>query len=177
MFFQFYYENVPLYYSWRSVLQPAGTPYATMTILPENSTADPILFIEGVTTVPPYRLVAYNDDADNVAQATYQLAPKDAYLCRTYLTSARGLRVINYASYNPETTCTVLARVPEMGDAISSELANLLSRRETTTDITTTKLADTPMLPKDIYDLSGRSLKGVPQKGVYIKGGRKYIVR
>lgn len=25
--------------------------------------------------------------------------------------------------------------------------------------------------------LSGLSLKGVPQKGVYIRGGRKYIVR
>ena len=173
----FYYANVPIYYSWRSALQPAGTPYATMTILPENSTADPIVFVEGVNYVPPYKLVAYNDDADDAARAAYQLAQKDAYLCRTYLMPARGLRVINYASYNPETTCTVLARVLETGNIASSEFRNMLYRRGYTTSIETARLADTHASTEDIYDLSGRHLKGEPKKGVYIKGGKKYIIK
>jgi hypothetical protein len=28
-----------------------------------------------------------------------------------------------------------------------------------------------------IYDLSGRKVQGTPQKGVYIQGGKKHVVR
>ena len=34
-----------------------------------------------------------------------------------------------------------------------------------------------PPVATTLYDLSGRSVQGTPKKGVYIQGGKKYIIR
>jgi hypothetical protein len=146
----YYYNNRPLYYEGRNVVQPADSNvYATMTISPSDVGVDPILYIEGAGSTPG-RIVAYNDDAPSEAVQQYQLDSHDSFLSHTYYMPTSGLHVVNFSSFNPEGTCTVLARVAvspddEMTSAFDIANCSNVRERKSVTKLNTLKSK------KDIY--------------------------
>ena len=70
---------------------------------------------------------------------------------------------------------------PRIEDAYSYKLEKcyidekLLNSRASTTGISSLQKTSSKMDANTLYDLSGRRIKGQPQKGVYIQGGKKYV--
>ena len=105
----YYYEDVPITSSFAEIAIPAdGQEYSTYTFCENANTDDPMLFIHGADAD---RIVGFNDDVDSDDKVS-GMAQYDAYVAQTYIIPTTRISVNNYSSSNPESSCTIYARVP-----------------------------------------------------------------
>ena len=107
----YYYENVPITLSYRKCVIPAdGKAYATYTKSDNFSTDDPYLFIHGAVSD---KIVGYNDDTSKDKRKQYHISTLDSYISQIYNIKTSGVSVSNNCSSDPESYCSVYARVTE----------------------------------------------------------------
>lgn len=124
----YFYENVPIYYSKVDCEMPAGTKYGALA-MSYNNGDDPMLFVEGAGS---YKIVGYNDDAPAKPRQDYDLRYNDSYVGQTYFFPTKALHVCNYSSEAPESACTVIGRIPDYYESQEAPKAIANARKSET---------------------------------------------
>jgi len=105
----YYYEDAPIYLSYVDCVIPAdGVEYAVMTNCYNSDTDNPMIFIHGADAD---RIVGYNNNGPFEKLNEYGLSSKDAYIAQTYFMPTEGISVSSYSSSNPDSKCSIYARV------------------------------------------------------------------
>lgn len=105
---EYYYEDAPIYFSYVPCRIPAdGIEYASMTNC-YSSSDNPMIFIHGGGSD---KLVGYNNNGESSKLTEYGLSSLDAYISQVYYMPTTGISVSNYSSSNPDSKCSIYARV------------------------------------------------------------------
>lgn len=105
---EYYYEDAPIYFSYVPCKIPAdGIEYASMTNC-YSSSDNPMIFIHGGGSD---KLVGYNNNGESSKLTEYGLSSLDAYISQVYYMPTTGISVSNYSSSNPDSKCSIYARV------------------------------------------------------------------
>lgn len=135
---EYFYENVPVTLSYRNCVIPADSKaYATYTLSDNFGTDDPYLFIHGAVSD---KIVGYNDDTSKDKRTQYHISTLDSYISQIYRIKTSGVSVSNNCSSDPESYCTVYARVTE--EAVQS-MSKARAKGDGTSKVTGGSMPDT----------------------------------
>lgn len=163
---EYYYEDAPIYLSYVPCIIPTdGNEYASMTNC-YSSSDNPMIFIHGGVSD---RLVGYNNDGESTKLAEYGLSSHDAYISQVYFVPTTGISVSNYSSSNPESKCSIYARVANGNEASAAKAMQRMP--SSTTAVTPIKNANMPNMSMQGNVLNVYSGSGIKSVAVYTLSG------